>query len=129
MQKMIVTDKTELTIAEGGGIGNVTVITDDWTSLGAVAETLMKPGNLDEVQFTTDGQVTGLYDGLILESPLFSMVDIVGGKIHVAFALREKTDVEKRLDVLETGQADLKVSQEVQDGAIMEMAGLLGGEA
>lgn len=121
MEKMILNDKTELTIEEGAGIGNVTAIAEGWEALGVVADALMKPGNLDNVQFTTDGEVTGEYDGLVLESPLFTTVDLVGGKIHATFAMREKTDVEKRLDILETGQ-------EVQDGAIMEMAEILGGE-
>lgn len=43
-------------------------------------------------------------------------------KVEATFAIREKTEEEKRLDALEKVQS-------VQDGAIMEMAGMIGGEA
>lgn len=120
MEKMIVKDKTEIEIMEGAALNAITAVSDDWTALGVIAEALKESGNLDEVQFKTDETVTGKYVDMILESPLFSAVDVVGDEIRATFAIREKTDVEKRLDAVESGQS-------IQDGAIMELAGVMGG--
>ena len=122
MEKMILKDKTELKIMNGASLNEITSAVNDWAALGGVADALMKDGNLDDVQFMTDETVTGEYNDMILESPLFTAVDVVGDEIRATFAIREKTDVEKRLDALESGQG-------VQDGAIMELAGMVGGEA
>ena len=40
--------------------------------------------------------------------------------LYITISLREKTDLEKRLDKVESGQ-------EVQDGAIAELAQMAGG--
>ena len=121
MEKMILKDKTELKIMEGAGINAITAVAVDWTALGGIADALVTSGNLDDVQFMTDEAVIGEYKDMILESTLFTAVDVVGDEIRATFAIREKTDVEKRLDALEEGQG-------VQDGAIMEMAEMLGGK-
>lgn len=56
-----------------------------------------------------------------LEIPLFREVGYTDDKkVAATFAIREKTETEKRLDKLEKGQA-------VQDGAILELAGVVGG--
>lgn len=118
MEKIILKDKTELKIMGGAGLNEITAVVGDWTALGGVADVLTTAGNLDDVQFTTDETVTGKYVDMILESPLFSAVDVVGDEIRATFAIREKTDVEKRLDAVESGQG-------VQDRAIMEMKEML----
>lgn len=120
MEKIILKDKTELKIMDGAGLNEITAVVGDWVALGGVADVLTTAGNLDDVQFTTDETVTGKYVDMILESPLFSAVDVVGDEIRATFAIREKTDVEKRLDAVESGQ-------NIQDGAIMELAGMMGG--
>lgn len=118
MEKIILKDKTELKIMDGAGLNEITAVVSDWAALGGVADALTTAGNLDDVQFTTDETVTGKYVDMILESPLFSAVDVVGDEIRATFAIREKTDVEKRLDAVESGQG-------VQDRAIMEMKEML----
>ena len=120
MDKMILKDKMEIEIMDGAGLNEITAVVGDWVALGSVADALTTAGNLDDVQFTTDETVTGKYVDMILESPLFSAVDVVGDEIRATFAIREKTDVEKRLDAVESGQS-------IQDGAIMELAGMMGG--
>lgn len=123
MEKMILADKTELEIKEGAAIGSITVVVDDFAVLGTVATALTKAGNLETVQFKTDESVTGEYTGMKLESPLFTAVDLVGGKVEATFGIREKTDLEKRVDTLE-GRAD------VTEGALQEMIlAQMGGEA
>ena len=86
-----------------------------------MAEALTKEGNLDSVQYKSNDQVTGEYKDMKLEIPLFREVGYTDDKKVVAtFTIREKTETEKRLDKLEKGQA-------VQDGAILELAGVVGG--
>ncbi len=114
MEKIILTDNTEIEIKAGASLGAITATVVDFTVLGTVATALSTPGNMDSVRFETDGTVTGEYTGMKLESPLFSAVDIVNGHVEATFAIREKTEVEKRLDALEIGQ-------EVQDGAITDL--------
>lgn len=121
MEKMIVKDKTEIEIMEGAALNAITAVTDDWTALGLIAEALKESGNLDDVQFKTDETVTGEYQNMKLESPLFYAVDIAeDGKIHATFSIRKKTEMELAIEQLQKGQG-------VQDGAIMELAGMIGG--
>ena len=130
MEKMIVKDKTEIEIMEGAALNAITAVTDDWTALGLIAEALKESGNLDDVQFKTDETVTGEYRNMKLESPLFYAVDIAEDeKIHAAFGIRQKTEMELAIEQLQRQQAETDASQEIQDGAIMELAGMVGGEA
>ena len=121
MEKMIVKDKTEIEIMEGAALNAITAVTDDWTALGLIAEALKESGNLDEVQFKTDEIMTGEYQNMKLESPLFYAVDIAEDrKIHATFGIRQKTEMELSIEQLQKGPG-------VQDGAIMELAGMMGG--
>lgn len=108
----------------------ITAVVGDWIALGVVAELLRETGNLDEVQFKTDETVTGEYRDMKLESPLFSAVNVAeDGKIHATFGIRQKTEMELAIEQLQRQQAEMNASQEIQDGAIMELAGMVGGEA
>lgn len=122
MEKMVLTDKTEIEIMEGAALNSITAIASDWVALGVVAEALKESGNLDEVQFKTDEIMTGEYQNMKLESPLFYAVDIAeDGKIHATFCIRQKTEMELAIEQLQKGQG-------VQDGAIMELAEMMGGK-
>ncbi len=130
MEKMVLKGKMELEIMEGAALSAITVVVGDWIALGVAAGLLRETGNLDEVQFKTDETVTGEYRDMKLESPLFSTVDIAeDGKIHAAFGIRQKTEMELAIEQLQRQQAEMNASQEIQDGAIMELAGMVGGEA
>ncbi|MFQ9940841.1 MAG: hypothetical protein ACLRV8_08075, partial [Blautia hansenii] len=57
-----------------------------------------------------------------LETPLFKTVDYTKEKKVIAtFGIREKTELEKEID-------KIKAQQVAQDGAILDLAGLVGGE-
>ena len=114
MEKIILSDNTELEIKEGASLGAITVIADSQVTIGEIADKLMKSENLNKIKFISNENVTGVYEDMILELPLFRNVDIVSGIIYATFAIRQKTDVEKRLDALEN-------SQSVQDGAITDL--------
>ena len=66
MQKMVLKDKTEMEILAGASIGNVTIVVNDFATLGTVAQALTKAGNLDSVQFKQEEQVIGTYTDLKL---------------------------------------------------------------
>lgn len=121
MEKLVLKDKTEITIKEGASLNAITAVVEQFKDLDPIASALMKEGNLDTVEFKHEDEVTGSYTDMRLEYPLFQ-VNVVNEKVEATFAIREKTEEEKRLDSLEKGQS-------VQDGAIMEMAGMIGGEA
>lgn len=122
MEKIIFADKTEFELLPGASMGENKVVVQDFVDLKTVAETLTKTGNLATVQYKSNEQVTGEYADMTLEAPLFKAVDYTDEKKVVAtFAIREKTETEKRLDKLEKEQA-------VQDGAILELAGVVGGQ-
>lgn len=130
MEKMNLNDKTELEIMNGASLNAITAVANDWVALGVIAEVLKESGNLDEVRFKTDETetVTGEYRNMKLESPLFSAVDIAeDGKIHATFGIRQKTEMELAIEQLQRQQAETNASQEIQDGAIMELAGMMGG--
>lgn len=114
MEKIILTDNTEIEIKAGASLGAITVTAADFTALGIIAAALTIPGNMDCVRFKTGVATTGEYANMKLERPLFGAVDIIDGRVEATFAIREKTEVEKRLDALEIGQ-------EVQDGAITDL--------
>ena len=121
MEKLVLKDKTEIAIKEGASLNAITAVVEQFKDLDPIASALMKKGNLDTVEFKHEDEVTGSYTDMRLEYPLFQ-VNVVNEKVEATFAIREKTEEEKRLDALEKGQS-------VQDGAIMEMAGMIGGEA
>ena len=130
MEKMNLKNKTELEIMNGASLNAITAVADGWTALGEIAEALKESGNLDEVQFKTAENVTGEYQNLKLESPLFYAVDSAeDGKIHATFGIRQKTEMELAIEQLQRQQEETNASQEIQDGAIMELAGMVGGEA
>ncbi|MFR5739602.1 MAG: hypothetical protein ACLUEC_10530 [Coprococcus sp.] len=118
MDKMILTDKTEVVIKEGASLNNITTEVESFEALGNVAEALKKEGNLGIVQFLSGENVVGNYSDMVLESPLFREVDKQGETVTAVFALREKTNVEKRLDALEAGKS-------IQDGAIEDLGNVV----
>lgn len=131
MEKIVLADGTELEVQPGASLGETRVVAADFTALGAVAEALIKEGNLATVQYKNGEQITGNYSDMKLESPMFAEVDYYTDdkKVTAAIRIREKTEVEKRLDAIEAKQAELDQSQRVQDGAILDLASVVGGES
>lgn len=120
MEKIVFKDNTEFIIKEGASLSAVVTEVNTFGDLQKIADALTKEGNLDSVKFTTNEQVSGSYEHLALVDPLYH-VNVADEKVQATFSLREKTETEKEIDAL-------KRSQGVQDGAIMELAGMMGGE-
>lgn len=116
--KIIFKDGTSIELEAAGSLAAITTVFADWT---AVAEALPKltEENLSSVQVQTgEGLTVGNYTDLVLQPGTWEVKE---DGVHITISMREKTDIEKRLDNVEAGQ-------EVQDGAIEELAGMAGGE-
>lgn len=110
--KLILNDQTEIEIESASSLSDIRVISETKYDMISTWDAMTEE-NLKSVQIQNgDGVTVGNYADLVLESETSTVQK--DGKILTSFHLREKTDVEKRLDALEEGQ-------EVQDGAIMNL--------
>lgn len=106
-------------LADGASLSEITIVNADLVTLH---NDLMDSGNLKTVTFlmydpeTDQEKVIGVYTDMILADPAYH----VNEDESVTISLREKTDIEKRLDALEE-------SQDIQDGAIADLADVIGG--
>lgn len=118
---MILKDGTIIELEAGASLSTLQVLTADRMVMVATWA-LLTPENLAEVQVkNSDGLTVGNYTDLVLESETSTVA--ADGGVLTTYSLREKTAEEKRLDALEAGQ-------DVQDGAITELADIVaGGEA
>lgn len=115
MEKLVLTDNTELEIMDGASLDYIRIQTDNFAALDQIAGALKKEGNLANVQFKTDDEVTGEYEDLYLERPMFQEADMTpDGNVVSVIAFREKTELEKRVDAIERGQ-------EIQNGALEDL--------
>ena len=62
MEKLVLTDNTELEIMDGASLDYIRIQTDNFAALDQITGALKKEGNLAKVQFKTDDEVTGEYD-------------------------------------------------------------------
>lgn len=116
--KLTLKDGTIIELEAGASLAALQVKATDRAAMGATWAQLT-PENLAEVQVQTgDGLTVGNYTDLVLVSE--TSIVATDGSVLTTYNLREKTAEEKRLDALETGQ-------EVQDGAITELADIVAG--
>lgn len=119
MSKMVLNDGTAITIEDGTSLRCIHHIADDETAAQAVCSYLTVE-NLQHVEFQTDsGDAYGVYDNLIIDAAPARQTN-EEGTVTVTISLRQKTDVELRLDALEVGH-------EINAVAIEELAGIVGG--
>lgn len=109
--KLILKNGTEIEIESGASLSDIHVLSNTKADMVSKWD-MFTPENLQFVRVVNGDEImVGTYNDLILVSETSYEKD---GKIETIFSLREKTEVEKRLDALESGQ-------EVQDGAIMDL--------
>lgn len=114
--KLILKDLTEMELETGASLSQLGVKFPDKAAMTATWDKLT-PDNLSSVQIENgDGLTVGNYTGLILVSETSTIQP--DGSILTSFHIREKNEIEKRLDAVEEGQ-------NVQDGAIMDVAEVL----
>lgn len=109
--KLILNDNTEITIESASSLSDIRVVSEAKEDMLAIWD-MLSPENLKSVRVANgEGFTVGFYSNLVLVSETSRKKE---GKIETSFNLREKTDMEKRLDALETGQ-------EIQDEAISDL--------
>ncbi len=117
---MILKDGTVIELESGASLGALQVAAPDRAAMMATW-TALTPENLAVVQIKNgDSLVVGNYADLVLASETSTVA--ADGTVLTSYHLRPKTDLERlteRVDAVETGQ-------EVQDGAINDIATLTG---
>ena len=109
---LILKDNTNIELEAGASLAALQVAAADRAAMLVTWEKLT-PENLATVQTKNgDGLVAGNYTDLVLVSE--TSVVASDGSILTTYSLREKTDIEKRLDAIEEGQ-------DVQNGAISDL--------
>lgn len=116
MEKIIFANGSEFDLKDGASLGSITVIVPNFAELEKVEEATK---DLSTVQFATNGEVSGEYENLVLVAPLFHGVERGNDGVEATLTLREKTEMEKAID-------ELKAGQDIQDGAIIELAEMMG---
>ena len=118
--KLILKNGAEIELEAGASLGALQVLSADRAAMLATWE-LLTPGNLAQVQVKNgDGLTVGTYTDLVLVSE--TSVVAPDGKVLTTYSLRPKTDVER----LEEKVAAVEAGQQVQDGAINDVATLAG---
>lgn len=121
MDYIKLTDGTQITIEDGASLGRIIHISDTEADATAICAAVTAE-NIAHVEFYNGGaeQPYGVYDDLALNAPPTRHDE--SGAVVVAISLREKTDLEKRVDALEESQA-------TQDGAIEDIGTVLSDMA
>ena len=101
MDKIILKDKTAYELLDGACVGNIQIKANGMTIVNEISEKF-NSDNLSEVTITTNDVVSGKYTDLVSESFSYAKTEDETAYI-VTISLREKTDIEKRLDSLEKG--------------------------
>ncbi|MDR2022282.1 MAG: hypothetical protein LBQ71_03305 [Hungatella sp.] len=115
--KLILKDGTTIELEAAASLTGLTTIFTDWTAAAEVLPRLTEE-NLSSAQVqTVEGLTVGNYTDLVMQPGSW---EVKSDGLYMTISLREKTDIEKCLDKVESGQ-------EVQAGAIGELAGMMGG--
>ena len=101
MDKIILKDKTTYDLLDGAYVGNIQIKANGMTIVNEISEKF-NSDNLSEVTITTNDVVSGKYTDLVSESFSYAKTEDETAYI-VTISLRDKTDIEKRLDSLEKG--------------------------
>lgn len=131
MDKIILKNKTEFEIADGASLGNIQIQSKNFDGIKTITDAFAE-NNIAEVTFKHNNEVSGKYTDLKSDGFTYAPnTDEAGkedGTYTVTIRLRTKTEIEKRLDALETGQVTLQQGHESNAGAIEDLAGMIGGE-
>ncbi len=123
METIKLANGVSVDILDGATLNHTVIVANDFTTLGTIANALINNNSLKTVQYISNNEVVGEYSDMLLESPLFSNVYFgTDGKVNATISIREKTDIEKRLEALEAGQ-------QVQDGAITDLGDVVSAIA
>ena len=124
MEKIILKDGTELDIENGATERGIAVVTEDLTIIDTYVKVLTDENLSSAVVVDKKGVEIVNLSGKSLS--LFDGTRVVGStKYIVCFRFVNAHTVEDRIAVLEAENEALKESQEIQDEAIVELAGII----
>ena len=122
MTYLLLANESKIKIENGSSISNIMTSFESKSIMAAVWD-LFTEENLKNIKIVTeDDEILAEYNDFILESE--TSVVQKDGTVYTCFTLREKTE----LELLKEEVEQLKASQEIQDGAIVELAEIIGGE-
>lgn len=95
-------DGSVIELEAGASLNDIRVVSDSRAAMVDAWRRLTQDNLSEVIVKNGDGLTVGTYTGLVLENE--TSVVMKDGSVLTSFNLREKTDVEKRLDTLEQGQ-------------------------
>lgn len=100
MEKLILKDNTEIEILTGAYLGKMCAVAGDFESLKSIMESVLKPGNLEDIRFMS-GDIAGAeYKGMVIQEPNFCITKKSEG-FEMEFGLRERTPEEEQQENVE----------------------------
>lgn len=116
---LVLKDKSVIEMETGASLSDIKVLSASKAAMAAVWDKLTED-NLAEVSVKNgDGITVGHYTDLLLASETSTVR--MDGTILTSFNLREKNDMEKRLDAIEKGQQIQDAAIQTQDEAIGDL--------
>lgn len=88
MEKLILTDGSEIEIQDGATLNSVIVLMDSYAGIGELALKLTDK-NLRQIQFETDDRISK-EENMALKEPNFYVTTLENGTIQCVFGLRKK---------------------------------------
>lgn len=110
--KLMLKDETVVEMESGASLSDIKVVSDNKVAMVELWDNLTEDNLAKVTVKNSDGVVVGRYSDLILVSETSTI--LADGTVLTSFNLREKTDMEKRLDEMENGQ-------QTQDEAIGDL--------
>lgn len=96
MDELRLLNGTQFAIEDGASLGHIEHIAQNEAAALVVCESLT-PFNCSHVEFLHDGEVSGTYDNVVIVN-VPSRTTLENETVLVAFGLREKTELELRVD-------------------------------
>lgn len=120
---LVLKDGSEIKLETGAILSDMKVLSDTKQDMVSVWNKLTE-ANLSEIQIKDGtGLTVAAYNDLVLDSE--TSVENKDGTVLTSFRLREKTEVEFLMEMVES----LENRQEVQDGAITDLGAAVSGLA
>lgn len=90
MDKLILSDNTEIEILDGGNIHAITVAVNDFTAYEDLTKKLTRE-NLKNIKFRANDLITGTYTNMALTEPNYKVTQM-NGYLEICFGLEEVID-------------------------------------
>ena len=125
MEKIKLNNGLELELQDGSTNDCIAIVTNDLTIIDRYVKALTKENLVKSEIFNEDGElILSMINKYLLRFD-GTHVDNSDGNYIVCFRLNDVYTLEERIAMLEAENAALKESQEIQDEAIVELAGII----